>query len=82
MKGYECYTWNAIFAPAKTPAPIVAKLVDAMQRSLADPVVIKRLQDTGVDPTPDSNPEKLAAFVKAELAKWAPIVKASGAQLD
>ncbi len=82
VKGYECYTWNAIFAPAKTPAPIVAKLVDAMQRSLADPVVIKRLQDTGVDPTPDSNPEKLAAFVKAELAKWAPIVKASGAQLD
>jgi len=59
-----------------------ARLVEAMRISLADPAVIKRLQDTGVDPTPDSSSEKLAAFVKDELAKWAPIVKASGAQLD
>lgn len=82
IKGFECYTWNAIFAPAKTPKPIVDRLVEAMRISLADPTVIKRLQDTGVDPTPDSSSEKLAAFVKEELAKWAPIVKASGTQLD
>ena len=53
-----------------------------MKQSLADPVVIKRLQDTGVDPTPDSTPDKLAEFVKVELAKWGAIVKASGASLD
>jgi len=82
VKGYECYTWNAIFAPPKTPRPIVDRLVEAMKTSLADPGVIKRLQDIGIDPTPDSSPEKLAAFVKAELAKWGPIVKASGTQLD
>ncbi len=82
VKGYECYTWNAIFAPAKTPKPIVDKLAAAMKQSLADPVVIKRLQDTGVDPTPDSTPDKLAEFVKVELAKWGAIVKASGASLD
>ncbi len=82
VKDYECYTWNAIFAPAKTPKPIVDKLSAAMKTALADPVVIKRLQDTGVDPTPDSNPEKLAEFVKVELAKWGAIVKASGASLD
>jgi tripartite-type tricarboxylate transporter receptor subunit TctC len=40
------------------------------------------LQEAGIDPTPGSNPEKLAHFLKAELAKWAPIIKASGAELD
>jgi len=82
VSGYECYTWNAILAPAKTPAPIVAVLSDAINKALADPVVLKRLQDAGVDPTPDSSPEKLADFIKGELAKWAPIIKASGARLD
>lgn len=82
IKGFECYTWNAVFAPARTPDAIVARLHDAMKTALADSVVIKRLQDTGIDPTPDSNPAKLADFTKTELAKWGPIVKASGAQLD
>jgi tripartite-type tricarboxylate transporter receptor subunit TctC len=82
VSGYECYTWNAILAPAKTPAPIVTVLSDAINKALADPVVLKRLQDAGVDPTPGSSPEKLAEFIKGELAKWAPIIKASGAQVD
>jgi tripartite-type tricarboxylate transporter receptor subunit TctC len=82
VSGYECYTWNAILAPAKTPAPIVAVLSDAINKALADPTVLKRLQDAGVDPTPGSSPEKLAEFMKGELAKWAPIIKASGAQVD
>ena len=82
VSGFECYTWNAILAPAKTPAPIVAVLADAIRKALADPAVLKRLQDAGVDPTPDSSPEKVEEFIKSELAKWAPIIKASGAQVD
>ena len=82
VAGYECYTWNAILAPAKTPAAIVRSLSAAINKALEDPVVLKRLQDAGVDPTPGSTPEKLAAFIKAELAKWAPIIKASGAHVD
>jgi tripartite-type tricarboxylate transporter receptor subunit TctC len=82
VSGYECYTWNAFLAPAQTPAPIVAVLSDAINKALADPGVLKRLQDAGVDPTPGSSPEKLAEFIKAELAKWAPIIRASGAQVD
>ncbi len=82
VAGFECYTWNAILAPAQTPAPIVTRLSDAIRKALADPVILKRLQDAGVDPTPDSTPEKLAEFIKAELAKWAPIIKASGAHID
>jgi tripartite-type tricarboxylate transporter receptor subunit TctC len=81
VAGFECYTWNAILAPAKTPAPIVRQLSTAINKALEDPVV-KRLQDAGVDPTPGSTPEKLTAFIKGELAKWAPIIKASGAHVD
>ena len=82
VPGYECYTWNAILAPAKTPAPIIATLSEAMRKALADPLILKRLEGAGVDPTPDSTPEKLGEFIKAELAKWAPIIKASGAHVD
>jgi tripartite-type tricarboxylate transporter receptor subunit TctC len=82
LKGYECYTWNAILAPAGTPKPIVAKLNDAANKALADPQVIDSLIKAGVDPTPGSTPASTADFVKSELAKWAPIIKASGAQID
>ena len=82
LAGFECYTWNAIFAPARTPPQIVKQLNEAINKALADPAIFKRLQDVGVDPTPGSTPEKLAEFVKLELAKWAPIIKASGAELD
>jgi tripartite-type tricarboxylate transporter receptor subunit TctC len=82
LKGYECYTWNAILAPAGTPKPIVDKLNAAANKALADPKVIDSLVKAGVDPTPGSTPQSTADFVKAELAKWAPIIKASGAQID
>jgi tripartite-type tricarboxylate transporter receptor subunit TctC len=82
LKGFECYTWNAILAPANTPPPIVAQLNEAMNKALADPAVFKRLQEVGIDPTPGSTPERTAAFIKAELAKWSPIIKASGAQIE
>ena len=82
MKGFECYFWVTLFAPAKTPKPIIAVLVDALNRTLDDQTVLTRLRDLGFEPTPGTSPEKLAAFLKAELAKWAPIIKASGAQLD
>ncbi len=82
IKGFECYTWNAILAPANTPPPIVAQLNDAMNKALADPAVFRRLQEVGIDPTPGSKPEQVAEFIKAELAKWAPIIKASGAEVN
>ena len=82
LKGYECYTWNAILAPAGTPQSIVDKLSDAVAKSLADPVVFKRMQEAGVDPTPGMSPAKTAAFIKVELEKWGAIIKATGAQID
>jgi tripartite-type tricarboxylate transporter receptor subunit TctC len=82
LKGFECYTWNAILAPADTPQPIVERLSEAINKALDDPAVFKRLQEAGIDPTPGSTPKQAAAFIKAELVKWAPIIKASGAHID
>jgi hypothetical protein len=44
--------------------------------------VLTRLQDAGIDPTPPNTPQQTSEFITAELAKWAPIIKASGAQID
>jgi tripartite-type tricarboxylate transporter receptor subunit TctC len=82
LKGYECYTWNALLAPANTPKPIIDKLNATINKALADPAVSSALEKAGINPTPGSTPETTAEFVKAELAKWAPIIKASGAQID
>jgi tripartite-type tricarboxylate transporter receptor subunit TctC len=82
LKGYECYTWNVILAPAGTPQPIVDKLNAAANKALADPMVISSLEKAGINPTPGSTPQTTGDFVKAELAKWAPIIKASGAQVE
>jgi tripartite-type tricarboxylate transporter receptor subunit TctC len=53
-----------------------------MAKALADPIVLNRLQEAGIDPTPGMTPAKTADFIKAELTKWAPIIKASGAQIE
>jgi tripartite-type tricarboxylate transporter receptor subunit TctC len=82
IKDYECYTWNAILAPAGTPPSIVDKLGAAIVKSLEDPNVFKRLQEAGVDPTPGRGPKQAADCMASERAKWAPIIKASGAQVS
>jgi tripartite-type tricarboxylate transporter receptor subunit TctC len=82
LKGFECYTWNIILAPAGTPKPIVAKLNKAINGALADPKVANALQVAGIEPTPGSTPEQSTDFIKAELAKWQPIIAASGAHID
>jgi tripartite-type tricarboxylate transporter receptor subunit TctC len=82
LKGFECYTWNAILAPAGTPPSIVEKLARAIKVALDDPNVIKRLQDAGVDPVLGRGPRETADFISTELAKWAPIIKLSGAVVN
>jgi tripartite-type tricarboxylate transporter receptor subunit TctC len=82
LAGFECYTWNAFFAPAGTPQPVLEKLNTAVNKALADPAVSSALEKAGINPTPGSTPQSTAEFAKAELAKWAPIIKASGAHID
>src|ERR1051326_8904665 len=58
LKGFECYTWNAILAPAGTPQAIVDRLSESINTAMEDPAVIHRLEEAGIDPTPGSTPEK------------------------
>ncbi|MBV8839982.1 MAG: tripartite tricarboxylate transporter substrate binding protein [Alphaproteobacteria bacterium] len=81
LKGFECYTWNAILAPAGTPPGVVDRLATAILKAMEDPAVLKALENAGVEPTPGRGPKETDAFIKAELAKWAPIIRASGAQV-
>jgi tripartite-type tricarboxylate transporter receptor subunit TctC len=81
LPGYETYTWNALFAPAGTPPDVIAKLNAEAVAAVNDPAVKAKLATFGAT-TVGSTPDELATHVKAELAKWAPIVKASGARID
>jgi len=74
LKGYETYTWNALFAPAKTPAAVIAKLNDAANKALADPTTRAKLIELNAQVV-GTTPAQLGEHVKAELAKWTPVVK-------
>jgi tripartite-type tricarboxylate transporter receptor subunit TctC len=81
LAGFDLATWFAFFAPAATPKEITAKIAADMQRVLAQPDVRERLLAVGVDVV-GSTPEELARFQRAEMAKWAKIVRDSGAKVD
>jgi tripartite-type tricarboxylate transporter receptor subunit TctC len=81
IPGYETYTWNALFAPAKTPKDVVAKLNDAANKALKDPAVAARMNDFSATIV-GSTPEELGKHVTAELAKWGPVVKSANIQMD
>jgi tripartite-type tricarboxylate transporter receptor subunit TctC len=76
---YQISIWSAIFAPKGTPQPIVAKLSDALNKALDDPAVAKRLGELGgtVPPKSERGPAHLAGVLKADIARWNPILKAA-----
>jgi tripartite-type tricarboxylate transporter receptor subunit TctC len=71
--------WFGFFGPKGMPKDVVAKLNDAMVAALADPAIKARFADLGLDiaSREQQTPEGLAAFNKAEIDKWWPIIKAS-----
>ena len=81
IPGYEATTWHGLVAPASTPSEIVTTLHKAMMTTLTDPEVRKSLTDLGVD-VAGNTPAQFGAYIRAEIPKWAAIVKASGASLD
>ncbi|WP_088150960.1 Bug family tripartite tricarboxylate transporter substrate binding protein [Inquilinus limosus] len=78
VPGYETYTWNALFAPAGTPQAVIDRLNAAAMKAVKDPATQPRLAELSATVV-GSTPDELAKHVTAELAKWAPIVEASGA---
>lgn len=84
LPGFEVVVWQGIYAPKGTPKPVVDKLVAALNEALRDPVVKSRLAELGSEPVPPAKatPEGLRSHLKAEIAKWAPIIKKAGAYAD
>ena len=77
---YQMSIWAGIFAPKGVPKEIVDRLADALDKTLDDPAVQKRLTDLGgsIPAKDERTPAKFDTFVKAEIARWSPILKAAG----
>jgi tripartite-type tricarboxylate transporter receptor subunit TctC len=80
LPGFYFALWAAIFAPRGTPKDIIDKLNTAAVKTLADPSVRQKLEAQGfeIPPPEQQTPAALAAYQKAEIEKWWPVVKAAG----
>ena len=81
LPGFEVNNWVALFAPAGTPADIIKRWNAEVQRIMQSAEIQARLPNEGARFIP-MTPEQFGAFQKSEIAKWAPVVKASGARVD
>jgi tripartite-type tricarboxylate transporter receptor subunit TctC len=81
VDGVEVVVWYAVFAPAGTPREIVDKLADGVIRATRDPEVRRRLIEQGAQPV-GNKPDEFAKLLREEVARWAEVVKISGARAD
>jgi tripartite-type tricarboxylate transporter receptor subunit TctC len=79
--GYEANTWNGILAPAGTPRAVIKRLNVEMMKILATREVIEYMVADGAEPAGDS-PEKFAAYIRSEHAKWAKVIRTAGIKKD
>src|SRR4051794_33843803 len=73
--------WYALYAPARTPAPVVAKLNSAVTAVLKDPEIGRKLLAAGAVPAPNT-PEEMSEILKSDLARWGKIIKARGIKIE
>ena len=80
LPGFHMTLWNGLWVPKGTPKDVIARLNAAAVEAMADPAVQKRLNDLGLEvPARDQQtPQALAAWHKAEVDKWWPIIKKAG----
>jgi tripartite-type tricarboxylate transporter receptor subunit TctC len=81
LRGFDIGTWFGIFAPAGTPVEVVDKLNAEVTRILGTPAMKDRLASLGAEPQP-TTPAQFGAYVKSEMAKYADIIRKSGAKVD
>jgi len=84
LPGFEVAVWNGLYAPRATPKPVIDKLSSALRQAVKDATVKRRLADLGAEVVSDdqAQPEALRAQLKAEIDKWAPIIKKAGVYAD
>jgi tripartite-type tricarboxylate transporter receptor subunit TctC len=78
LPGYEALQWYGLVAPAGTPREIIATLHGAMVKALSDPDIAKRFAADGADPAPSRTPEEFGTLIRAEIEKWAKVVRDAG----
>lgn len=81
VPGYAATNWYGLLAPARTPVAVINRINREMTATLKAPEVAEALKSRGIDAAPNS-PAEFAAFIRAESAKWRPIVLQSGIKSD
>ena len=81
VPGFDVSSWYGFAAPAGTPRPITDRLAAVVLEAVADPAIIARLAEVGAEPWPLGT-DDYNAFMREEVARWAPVVRASGASVD
>ena len=81
LPGYELSSWQAVFAPASTPAAIVDRLYTEITRIMKPPEMQKRFFDLGLDAS-GMPPSELLALIKSDVPRLGKVVKDSGARAD
>lgn len=80
-KGFDAVTWFGLLGPAKLPAAVVANANAELNKALNAPDLRKKLEDQGLNVTP-STASEFGQLIQTDIAKWAPVVKDSGAKVD
>lgn len=81
LKAFESSAWNGVLVPAGTPHATVVRIQTAINAALKEPSVQQRLQAAGLEPA-GGTPEAFASLIAAENARWGPVIRATGAQVD
>ena len=84
LRDFDLSVWYGLVVPKGTPKPIADQLSAALRAAISDATVVKRLAEFGAQPvSPDrATPDTFAAFLRADVAKWAPVIKAAGVYAD
>ena len=84
LKGFDVAIWHGVYAPKGTPKAATERLVSALQAALLDPDLKANLAKLGTEPVEQkrATPAALEAHLKAEIAKWAPVIKKAGQYAD
>ena len=82
ISGFELVAWVGVVAPSGVPRPIVEQLAAQIERLMSDASTREKLEALALEPVSGSTPDRFAAFVKAEVDRWAVIVRDSGAELE